>query len=114
MTPSVTRKEVSDLARQGVRPGDIAKRLGIQPHTVYYHIKAARKSGVKIPHFSTRTGDAAKARANKLAEVEGYIAVPLRLKPLLERQAERKGVSPQDLARTILERGLLDGASRHG
>ncbi|MEL7167558.1 MAG: HTH domain-containing protein [Pseudomonadota bacterium] len=105
--------DIVALAKQRHRPQAIAQRLNLHPQTVYADIRKARMVGVKIPHFLDNESEEEPARLD-VVSLDPQFVVPLRLKTLLVREAERAGKSPTDLAREILEKGLLDRVTRHG
>lgn len=112
---------IVEMACSGKPPRVIAAELGYHVGTVYHYISQARREGVEVPYYNGYGGpssgskaEAARAKAAKeLAESDTHIAVPLRLKALLHQEAERLGKPPQELARDILEKGLLNGWARN-
>ena len=113
--------EIVEMACSGKPPRVIAAELGYHVGTVYHYISQARREGVEVPYYNGYGGpssgtkaDAARAKAaQQLAESDTHIAVPLRLKTLLHKEAERLGKQPHDLARDLLEKGLLNGWARN-
>lgn len=49
----VDRAQVVKLALAGVRPMIIAHRMGCHPSTVHSAIAYARRTGIKVPKFTT-------------------------------------------------------------
>lgn len=103
------RTRVCDLAQKRVPPRQIASILNVNVDKVYSEIRALRTAGVDIPEFSTRA-------PKKPVEVEGPkpIVIGLRLHRLLEFAAQKRGVSPNELARDLIEAALLRKVSRDG
>ncbi|WP_299370482.1 sigma factor-like helix-turn-helix DNA-binding protein [uncultured Tateyamaria sp.] len=100
------------LRTDGMGPNEIARRLNTSLATVSYAIRRARKSGVDFPPLKgSRT---VKAEAIEPATLDHQIVIPNRLHGLLTAEAERVGKAPEDLARQILETGLLERWARHG
>jgi len=109
-------KKVVDLAIARVKPAEIAQRLQIAPGQVHGFIQYARRTGVEIPRFSTapgrensdekptpRGGTPDKGTASR----SEHLAMPVRVMGLLRKQAERRGLTPSELAQRIIEREVL-------
>ncbi len=107
----VNRAAVISLAKGGTRPKAIARQLSCHPNTVYECIRAARKRGENIPPFGK--GVLPETPQPEAPSVR-QIVVPVRLFSLLEKHAERKGVSITEAARRLLEDALLGGVTPNG
>jgi len=105
--------EIVSLALQRVPPAIIAQRLGVHKSTVYDVIRQARRAGTNIPAFSTVSKAVAgeplaqKPEALGAAQPTRQIVVSMRLYSLLEREADRRGLTPTEAARRLLEKALL-------
>lgn len=101
-------QQIVTLAKDRIRPMEIAQRLKLHPNTVYDAISKARRRGEDIPRFS-------KGKVPQVLPPDApslrHIAVPVRLFSLLEKQAERKGVTPTEAAQRLLEDALLMGVN---
>jgi len=93
-----TYDHVVKLARQEIRPKDIAARLGLHQQTVYEHIRNARAKGEDLPRFSPAGVPKQKRSVQLLAEVREE----------LEPHAAVRGLSPLELAERLLERVAHD------
>lgn len=103
----IPHSQIAELARKGMRPGDISRKLEIAVDKVYYSIKRSRKAGVKIPLFgAAQRLDPAKERM-KAERSTRHVAVPGRVFSLLEREAARQGKTPTETAQRLLEDALL-------
>ena len=100
-------KEIVALAKRFNKPKMIAAWLGVSVTQVHNTLHAARKHDRSIPYFAERD------HKNTQPVLPGQIVVGVRLMPLLEREATRRGKSVQETARDLIETGLLAGASRH-
>ncbi|MEM7751774.1 MAG: helix-turn-helix domain-containing protein [Pseudomonadota bacterium] len=105
--------QVVILAKAGNPPKQIATWVNASQQTVYYYIRKARKAGEDIPYFDTAGNVKGLCQTSPVAAPvpivshHDHIAVPLRLKGLLNQEAERRGKTPAEVARDILEKGLL-------
>lgn len=111
--------EIERLALEGHPPAQIAAWVNVSRDTVYYVLRKARLAGRLIPKFASgaKVGLDQVSNPKQPAPApvpDNHIAVPVRLQSLLESEAERAGKAPADLARSILEKGLLERWSRHG
>lgn len=90
------------LARQGVRPGEIAGRLDppVRPMTVYGVLTRARAAGEDLPKFATNAPRGALAPR---------VAVDRDVLLGLAPHAERRGLTPAELARTLLAHAVRGG-----
>ena len=103
------RTRICDLAQNRVPPRQIASILNVTVDKVYSNIRALRSAGVDIPEFSS----AAKKRP---VQPEGPkpVVIGLRLHRLLDEAARKRGVSPNELARDLIETALLRTAAQDG
>lgn len=106
----VNRATIVTMAENGVRPKAIAQQLACHPNTVYGTIREARKAGANIPHF--KAGKDPEGTPVEEPQVQHFV-VPLRLRSLLEREADRKNKTVQEMAQRLLEDALLGRAARH-
>ena len=110
-------QEIVALAQRGHPPSKIAPWMNISKSTVNYNLRKARLAGEDIPRFTTAHHAEPmphSPEAPKAPVTDGtHISVPNRLKSLLDREAERRGKTASEVARDILEQGLLARASRH-
>lgn len=98
---------VIKLAKEGVPPRDIAGTECVSQDKIYYILREARKRGETIPYFSTRPDP------NRAAvEPPKQIVIGLRLHRMLETVARKRGVSPNELARDLIETALLRKAAQ--
>ena len=107
----VNSAKVIKMAKAGTRPKAIARQLECHPNTIYQFIRDARKKGEDIPPFG-------KGVVPEEPRVEApsvrQIAVPARLFMLLEKQAEKRGLTTTEAAHRLLEDALLMGSTDHG
>ena len=80
------------LARDGLRPADIAEKLGCAPGTIHHYLSRARAAGLDIPKFR---GGARMGRAAKV--------IPTEIARALEPHAQARGLKVADLVRRLLE-----------
>lgn len=107
-------RQIINSAKKGTAPASIAARMGLSRDTVYYRLRKARAAGEDVPHFKGgyRPKPAPPKPEPKPLIHQDHIVVPNRLNTLLNRRAEALGKTPSELARDILEKGLLAGVSR--
>ena len=95
------KTQIEALALQGVRPCDIAKRVGCRTATVHDYIWKARSAGQPIPPFQRGL-------------MKGCLVVTLEpaLHHALIPHAERRGIEPRELVaellHCLLHGGLVD------
>ncbi|WP_439523206.1 hypothetical protein [Marivita sp.] len=100
---------VCDLAQKRVPPRQIASILNVNVDKVYSAIRALRTAGVDIPEFSKSS-----PKREVGPEAPKPLVIGLRLHRLLQYAAEKRGVSPNDLARDLIETALLRKAAQDG
>ena len=108
---SVLQERIVSLAKEGKRPKEIMGLTGAHENTVYGAIRAARKKGADIPHFSSSRTAAVPAEA---ARPEHYVVLPSRLHSLLQAEAQRRNLTMTEAAQRLLESALLGTVPRHG
>lgn len=108
---SALQDRIVMLAKEGKRPKEIIGLTGAHENTVYGAIRAARKKGADIPHFSNSRTAAVPAQA---ARPEHYVVLPSRLHSLLQAEAQRRNLTLTEAAQRLLENALLGTVSRHG
>lgn len=93
-------REIVDLVKGGMRPGIVAKELGVPASTVYSYIQRARNRGEDIP----------KAKTGPI-HYKPFAAVRVDPKAIarLDGAARKRGVTTRELAATIIERVAHDG-----
>jgi len=107
MTDLTLRSQVVHLALKRNPPKNIAQQLDVDVDLVYAEIRAARADGVEIPGYAPERIQLGPK------SLDHHVVVPIRLKAILDLEAQRTGRDAGDIARTILERGLLNMATRH-
>ena len=100
-------EDIIRLARHFYPPKLIAPWVGVSQQYVRDTLCRARRHDPSIPHFD------GSARRNERPVLPGQIVVGVRLMPLLEQEATRRGKSVSETARDIIEKGLLDGWARN-
>jgi len=108
--------KITRLAKNRVRPAEIAEQLNVSRSAVYSVIRDARRRGVVIPLFSHHSLKPGVVGNNDSAVASGYpclpvttrqLVVPVRIYSLLEREAERHGLTTSEAAGKLLESALL-------
>lgn len=105
-------EQIIERACRGVRPGLIARDLGVDRWKVYHVITVARRAGLDIPRFSLRGIKQEKRRVPLSPEAREALAP----------HAAARGLSPIDLAERLLIRivqddlvdAVLDDGGAHG
>lgn len=108
---SALQERIVKLAKEGTRPKDIIGLTGAHENTVYGAIRAARKKGEDIPHFSNTQASRTAAEA---PHPEHYVVLPSRLHSLLLAEAQRRNLTITEAAQRLLEHALLGTVSRNG
>lgn len=93
---------VIGMAKALTPPREIAVELGMDPQKVRDILCNARRRGENIPVFK-----APPREQIMTPERPTNLVIGLRLYRLLEDAAKRKGISPHELARDIIEAKLL-------
>lgn len=101
MTGAEINARVVALATQGIRPRDIAEQLCLTAHIVGRIISKARKAGETIPYFNTH-GEVVP-QDSRPASPTARVEVAMDAIDDLEAPARKRGVSPVELARRIVE-----------
>lgn len=96
------RQLVIDLATEGVRPADIAVRLGITTNTVSNHLSQARAAGHHVEKF--KPGPDPKKRADRYTI---YLSVTAQSQ--LSKDAALRGTQPALLLRRFVHVVLTEG-----
>ena len=110
--------QIVTLAKAGHPPSQVAKWMNMAPQSVYYHLRKARLAGHDIPRFDPAGnvvgGSEPPTTPAPVISDDTHISVPNRLKSLLDREAERRGKTASELARDLLDKGLLAGVTQNG
>lgn len=102
-------KRVIAHAKSGTPPRFIAGLENVAQSKIYAILKAARARGEEVPLFRNTGGVTNTVNVSRgHVERPTQLVIGLRLMGLLESAASRKGVSPQQLGRDIIEAKLLD------
>lgn len=100
---------IIQMAKELTPPREIAVALEMPKEAVHNVLCNARRRGEQVPHFK-----APPKRTITSPEPPKPIVIGLRLHRLLEFAAEKRGVSPNDLARDLIEAALLRKVARDG
>ncbi|SDY54915.1 hypothetical protein [Citreimonas salinaria] len=93
-----TNAEILRLARERVRPIEIAEQLDVSPDTVYSCITTARRRGEDIPRF---VGGPRPGTTRTLCQTRIKLTPFMRV--CFEKPAVRRGLSIADLAERLLD-----------
>lgn len=97
------------LAREGVAPKEIARRIGRQPSTVHSYLSLARSRGEAIPRFK---------RGSNWSGEKMLVCVDPPLHAPLALAAARRGITPREMAQSLLtaciEGDLIDAVMDDG
>lgn len=104
---ATSRNRIIDLAKKRVPPKRIAHLLNVDQDKVYAAIRWARSNGVDIPHFRAGSPVGPEKNAETPRPSTPLIRINNRLSALLNREAERAGVTPSEMAQRLLETALL-------
>lgn len=108
---STLQERIVKFAKEGKRPKEIMGLTGAHEHIVYGAIRAARKKGADIPHFSSNRKPSVSAKADG---PDHYVVLPSRLHSLLQAEAQRRNLTLTEAAQRLLENALLGTVSSHG
>ncbi len=89
---SQTYHKAVALAREGLRPADIAERVGCAPGTVHHYLSQARANGEDVPRF--------RGGPRMRRPVKG---IPAHLARALEPHAGRRGLDVATLLKRLIE-----------
>jgi len=89
------RDQMLSLARAGLRPGEIAQRLGVTASYVYGEFSKARRDGQDVPRFAGSGRTNAGKRGLRVSD-ETFAA--------LDAIGAAHGMSGREVARAILDR----------
>ncbi len=89
---SATYHKAVELARDGLRPADIAEKVGCAPATIHHYLSQARANGEDIPRF--------RGGPRMRRSVKG---VPAHLARALDPHAGRRGMDVATLVKRLIE-----------
>lgn len=107
----IDHRHIVALAVSGKPPKEIVRIVGCTHSQAYAAIRAGRKAGANIPYFAKRNQKSKGGQGTSPAT--DLIAVPMRLKSLLKREAERRNLTETETAQRLLEDALLGKVVAH-
>jgi len=96
---ATTDAEILELARQRVRPLEIASRLGVTRETVYQCLSHARRRGEQVPTFNKTP----RKRQLRAASGDETVALSNFMLVCLEKPARLRGLTVAQLADRLLD-----------